>query len=126
MSYDNPNAKGDFSLNQISLAAATTRTLRSPRGKRGLLRDVLVSASVAMTGSTKLQIGVAGNLGQFLDATLPNLAINTGVAISSLTAPNQPKMPDAVSIPADTNILVTITPTGAAGTIDINIVLDFD
>ena len=126
MSYDNPNVKGEASLNQISLAAATTRTLRGTKGKRGLLRDVFVTATVAMTGSTKLQIGVAANLGQFLDATLPNLAVNTGVAISSLTAPNLPKMPDALNIPADTNILVTITPTGAAGTIDINVVLDFD
>ncbi len=126
MSYDNPNVKGEYSLNQISLAAAATRVLRGPKGKRGLLRDVFVTATAAMTGSTKLQIGVAGNLGQFLDATLPNLAVNTGIAISSLTASNLPKMPDALNIPADTNILVTITPTGAAGSIDINVVLDFD
>lgn len=115
MAYDNPTSfRYDFPLMDFGAAAGTTtHAIKGPSGKKGRITNIGVSlseATVFATTTGKVEVGLTGTLAAYGQLNIPTAsAIKTTVDVTVDT--------NAViaDIPADTQVLVTLTEGTGAG-----------
>ena len=93
----------------------TSFSFRTPKGKRGVVRDIIANVTEAFTdnGTTaKIQIGVSGNVNRFAELDFGT----TGSGNDLVASQDQPDALDKEYIPADTEILVTLVGSTSSGT----------
>lgn len=114
--YDNPiTLRYDLPLKDFGAAVGVeTHPIKGPAGRQGVIRNIGVDITEATVFATTLgivQVGKAGTLGAYATLNIPTAsAINTTVDESVDT--------DAITsaaIPADTQILITLTEGTGAG-----------
>jgi len=113
--YDNPiRQRIDLALMDFGAAAGnTTRAIRGPAGKKGIIRNIgvdLTEATVFATTLGQVKVGKSGALGDYAILNIPTAsAINTTVDVTDDT--------NAVvaDIPADTQVLITLVEGTGAG-----------
>lgn len=126
MSYSNPlTITHSYSAVDFG-AGGNVTSLKGPSGKRGELREIIVSATEtfnAVTTDGDVQVGTAADPNAYAELTLGTLADT-----DSITATATAGAIIEASLPADTQVEVTFTaPTGGtpAGIADVQIVIDW-
>jgi len=118
--YDNPiRERIDLALHDFGGAAGVyTRPIRGPKGKQGIIRNVGVDVTTATVFATtlgKVEVGTAAAPADYAQLNIP-----TGVAAGSTVdvADDTNAISGAAqagAIPADTQVLVTLTEGTGAG-----------
>lgn len=119
--YDNPvTLRHDLASMDFGAAAGvTTRALKGPAGKKGIIRNIGVDLSEATVFATTegiVKVGKSGDLAAYAQLNIPTAsAINTTVDESVDT--------NAIiaDIPADTQVLVTLVEGTGAGLAGIGV-----
>lgn len=116
-----------YSLNAVDFGAGTvTRAIKGPKGMRGRLKEVTVSATETFTDDTTqafVRLGISGDLDAHGEVPMGTLASGSALAGSGVTGAVL-----ETAIPADTNLLLTcVAPTGGtpAGIGDVHATIEW-
>lgn len=130
MSYADPVSKA-YSFPAIAFGTGSSQTIRGPKGKTGIVRDIHVSATVlftAVTTSGRVDVGNSTTAAAAGSLTLGTLA--AGGSRSVLDGQDATSaLVSGYICPADTDVKVSfVAPTGGspAGTGTVTVFIDWD
>lgn len=115
MSYGNPNR---YAYHMGT--AADVLSVQGPKGKRGTLKDILVSASATFTAGS-VKVGTAADDDAYASFAFGALADTDSVAATDGSDPDAIIDPE---IPADTQVEITYA-NGGAGAGPVTVIIDW-
>lgn len=145
LSYADPIRERRSYMAQAFGATTTTFTIRGPKGKKGIVRDIEVETTVAMVGTTavpEVDVGTASgdvSYARFRLGTAAGVGYGTGVKrATSLVIGNGQAQTledftghvklETAPLPADTDVVITLKQGSGgapAGTANVHVDIDW-